>query len=175
MTAPLASDGRSRHPRRALPWVAGRPGRVRRSAVEVLARPWHLRLVCRTAGVGIGGLCLLGAFYLAGYDRDTVPVPGVAVLSSAAVLALAVGHVGGRPRVLVDSAGVRVVNLVGRRLVPWARIRAVRHDAGQRCARLETVTGERLAMHAIRRSDHQYAADAVHRLAELVTARGARG
>ncbi|MBG6135629.1 PH domain-containing protein [Longispora fulva] len=133
----------------------------------MIARPWRLRLIARAIATVMLWAVLIVAATTAVWAGDGLSFEQVAMPVAGAGVAVVIAYVGGRPRVEVDDAGVRVVNLVGHTTVPWSHVAGVRHGTGARYATLETVAGDVLSVHAIRSVDGQYAVEAVARLRKL--------
>jgi hypothetical protein len=141
------------------------------SEPEVVSlRPRKARIVC-----GIAAALVLAVFTGVGLalsgpvnsgpavfgTGDKVAMIALGVLAALGVLMLA------RPRVIADSRGIRVRNLIGQHELPWSAVRAVRFHRGSPWASLELIDDDMLAVMAVQAIDKEYAVQGVRALRAL--------
>ena len=75
-----------------------------------------------------------------------------------------------RARVVADSAGIRVRNLVGETVLPWAVVAAVHMDDSSPWASLDLLDDDTVALFAVQANDGELAQRAVRDLRALLRA-----
>jgi hypothetical protein len=75
-----------------------------------------------------------------------------------------------RPRIIADTHGVRVRNLLGWKYFPWAVITAVRFDRGSPWVALDLQDDDVVSVMAVQAADKEYAVDTVRALRALLAA-----
>jgi len=139
----------------------------------VVFQPRRLRLVCSIAAAAVVTVCILVSFGLHGRTGDG---PGVFQRGDQiAMIGLGVVFAGGimlfaRPRIVADDAGVRIRNVVGGYVLPWAVIRAVRFERGASWASLDLADDDVVSVMAIQANDKEYAVEAVRTLRAMLAA-----
>ena len=114
-----------------------------------------------SAGVSNSGGGIIGRRF---GTADRIGFFAIGVLMAAAIALL------GRPRLVADRDGVRVRNIVGSHVVPWAVVVAVRYDDGASWPSLELRDDETLPLMAVQAADGQRAHEAVAHLRRLLDA-----
>lgn len=142
-------------------------GPTARAPLEV--RPGRLARVCRVAAaVVVAVFAVVGASLRSGADgaifglADQVAMVVLGLLIAGALLSLT------RARVLADTTGVRVRNVLGERGVPWQVVREVRLDDGQPWASLELHDDDTVPLLAVQANDGEQAVRAVLALRALL-------
>lgn len=136
---------------------------------RVSAVPRRLRLVCAAGAAVVVGVMVVVALLLPSTENtvvtyravDQVAMVGLGLLLGAGVLLL------GRSRVDADAEGLRVRNIVGRHVVPWTAVRAVRFDRNSAWASLLLTNDDELSLLAIQAGDKMHAVRAVEGLRAL--------
>lgn len=100
---------------------------------------------------------------------DQIGFFGFGVLLAVGVLAFT------RFRVVADTSGVRVRNVLGERFFPWAVVAAVDLPRGAPWAHLDLHDDERVALMAVQANDKDAAVDAVLALRRLHAGAGGPG
>lgn len=75
-----------------------------------------------------------------------------------------------RPRIIADSDGVRVRNLLAWKYFPWSVIAAVRFDRGSPWVALDLQNDDVISVMAVQATDKDYALDTVRALRRLLAA-----
>jgi hypothetical protein len=73
-----------------------------------------------------------------------------------------------RPRIVADSGGIRVRNLLGWVEVPWEVVAAVRFDRGSPWVAIDLHDDDVISVMAIQATDKEYAVEAVRGLRALL-------
>lgn len=73
-----------------------------------------------------------------------------------------------RVRVVADTTGVRVRNMLGERALPWQVVRAVRLDDGDSWASLDLHDDDTIGLMAVQSNDKEHAVQAVLALRALL-------
>ncbi len=135
----------------------------------VVVRPRRLVVVGRTTAVVLVVVFTVVALLLrrgAGAEAfgvaDQVAMVALGLLLAAPVLVLT------RVRVVADSSGVRIRNLLGERSLPWQVVRGVRLDDGQPWASLDLHDDDTIAVMAVQANDREHAVRAVLALRALL-------
>ena len=95
---------------------------------------------------------------------DQLAMFGLGVLVALSLLAFT------RVRVVADTAGIRVRNVFGEKMLPWQVVQSVRLDEGSPWASLELHDDETMALLAVQTNDGEQAVQAVLDLRELLRA-----
>ncbi len=136
----------------------------------VTVRPRRVRLVCWTSAVALLLVVSAVATSLTGptgngygtFQRgDQLAMVGLGVFGALGILLFT------RPRVVADTKGVRVRNIIGSYELPWEVIRGVRFDRGAPWATLELHDDDLLPMVALQAADKERAVEAVRALRRL--------
>src|SRR5262249_10018357 len=75
-----------------------------------------------------------------------------------------------RPRIVADSDGVRVRNLLAWKYIPWDMIAAVRFDRGSPWVALDLQDDNVISVMAVQAADKEYAVDTVRKLRAMLAA-----
>ena len=137
----------------------------------VTFRPRKIRWV---AGISAGAVVVLftvlsfGLHGSSGFENsgqfergDQTAMIGLGLLIALGILAFC------RPRVIADTAHVKIRNVVGGYDLPWSVVRAVRFDRNSPWATLELTNDEQVSVHALQAADKDYAVDGVRALRAL--------
>jgi hypothetical protein len=98
------------------------------------------------------------------HPEDQAAMIILGLLAAAAVLIFT------RPRIIADTHGVRVRNLLGWKYFPWAVITAVRFDRGSPWVALDLQDDDVVSVMAVQAADKEYAVDTVRALRALLAA-----
>lgn len=142
--------------------VVLRPRRLLRTA-------WTVAAVIFAVFAGIGALLRTAPPGQAQFQlADQVAITVLGALGAGAILLFT------RFRVVADTSGLRVRNVLGERRLPWAVVRAVRLDEHASWATLDLQDDEELPLLAVQSHDGAQAREAVERLQALLRASQSR-
>jgi hypothetical protein len=96
------------------------------------------------------------------HTEDQVAMIILGVLAAGGILLFA------RPRVIADSSGLRIRNLLGWIDVPWDLVAAIRYDRGTPWAQVELTNDDMIAIMAVQATDKEYAVHAVRTLRRML-------
>jgi hypothetical protein len=138
------------------------------TSAGLLVRPRRVRRVAVVAAVALVAVFAVVAALLRRsstgvifHTSDQVAMVGVGVLLACGALLLA------RPRVLADSDGVEVRNVLSTQRFPWSQVLGVSFPDGAPWARLELPDDEYVAVMAIQASDGEHAVLAMRALRQM--------
>jgi uncharacterized membrane protein len=135
----------------------------------VRCRPVRLRRLCTVLAAVVVVVFAVIALLLRRADTgaafgtaDQVSIFGLGLAVAAAVLVL------GRPTLEADERELRIRNVIGRHVVPWSAVRAVRFRDNTPWATLDLHDEEQVALMAVQAADGERTIQVVRALRELL-------
>lgn len=135
----------------------------------VRARPVRLRRLCVVLAAAVVLVFALIAVLLRSADTgasfgaaDQVSIFGLGLAVAAGVLVLA------RPTLEADERELRIRNVIGRHVLPWSAVRAVRFRDNTPWATLDLVDDEQVSLMAVQAADGERTVEVVRALRDLL-------